>query len=162
MCTHHPIRGAHSRHSKECYIHLFVHSFRITQHLPRAFLPRAFPPSAYPGGNSHKITSLPVVQYNDGCTFSHVRLFATPWTVACQLLCPWDFPSKNTRVDCHFLLQRIFSTQGLNLGLLHVHSPYRVIWKVNTIPYWVNKLQKQTHRRSLGEEKAKSWQVTTS
>ena len=22
-----------------------------------------------------------------------------------RLLCPWDFPGKNTRVDCHFLLQ---------------------------------------------------------
>ena len=24
-----------------------------------------------------------------------------------RLLCPWDFPSKNTRAGCHFLLQRI-------------------------------------------------------
>ena len=31
---------------------------------------------------------------------------------------PWDFPGKNTGVDCHFLLQRIFWTQGLNLQLL--------------------------------------------
>ena len=36
-----------------------------------------------------------------------------------MLLCPWDFPGKNTRVDCHFLLQRIFLTQELNPGLLH-------------------------------------------
>ena len=35
------------------------------------------------------------------------------------LLRPWDFPSKRTRVDCHFLLQRIFSTQGSNPGLPH-------------------------------------------
>ena len=28
-------------------------------------------------------------------------------------------PGKNTGVGCHFLLQRIFPTQGLNLGLLH-------------------------------------------
>ena len=27
-----------------------------------------------------------------------------------RLLCPWDFPGKNTRVTCHFLLQGIFST----------------------------------------------------
>ena len=43
----------------------------------------------------------------------------TPWAVACQLLCPWDFPRKNTGVGCHFLLQGIFPTQGWNLGLLH-------------------------------------------
>ena len=35
-----------------------------------------------------------------------------------RLLCPWDFPGKNTRVGCHFLLQGIFPTQGLNLYLL--------------------------------------------
>jgi len=35
---------------------------------------------------------------------SHVRLFVTPWTVSHKLLCPWDFPGKNTGVDCHFLL----------------------------------------------------------
>ena len=28
-----------------------------------------------------------------------------------RLLCPWDSPGKNTEVDCHFLLQRIFPTQ---------------------------------------------------
>ena len=50
---------------------------------------------------------------------SHVRLFATPWTVAYRLLLPWDFPGKSTGVDCHFLLQGIFSTQGSNPGLLH-------------------------------------------
>ena len=35
-----------------------------------------------------------------------------------RLLCPWDFPGKRTGVGCHFLLQAIFLTQGLNLGLL--------------------------------------------
>ena len=30
-----------------------------------------------------------------------------------RLLCPWDFPGKNTAVGCHFLLQGIFHTQGL-------------------------------------------------
>ena len=35
------------------------------------------------------------------------------------LLCPWDFPGKNIEVGCHFLLQRIFLTQGLNSDLLH-------------------------------------------
>ena len=34
-----------------------------------------------------------------------------------RLLCPWHFPGKNTGVGCHFLLQRIFLTQGLNLCL---------------------------------------------
>ena len=36
-----------------------------------------------------------------------------------RLLHPWDFPGKSTGVGCHFLLQRIFLTQGTNLGLPH-------------------------------------------
>ena len=36
-----------------------------------------------------------------------------------ELLSPWDFPGKNTGVGCHFLLQGIFPTQGLNPGLPH-------------------------------------------
>ena len=36
-----------------------------------------------------------------------------------SLLCPWDFPGKNTGVDCHLLLQGIVLIQGLNLCLLH-------------------------------------------
>ena len=35
-----------------------------------------------------------------------------------RLHSPWDFPGKNTRMDCHFLLQGIFLTQGSNPGLL--------------------------------------------
>ena len=34
-------------------------------------------------------------------------------------LCPWASPGKNTGVGCRFLLQGIFLTQGLNLGLQH-------------------------------------------
>ena len=36
-----------------------------------------------------------------------------------RLLCPWDFPGKNTGVGCHFLLPGIFLTRGLNSGLPH-------------------------------------------
>ena len=34
-------------------------------------------------------------------------------------LCPWDFPGKCFGVGHHFLLQRIFPAQGLNLCLLN-------------------------------------------
>ena len=36
-----------------------------------------------------------------------------------RLLCPQDFPGKNTGLGCHFLLQGIFQTQGQNPGLPH-------------------------------------------
>ena len=52
--------------------------------------------------------------------FSHVQLFSTLWTVICQAPLSMGFsPSKNTGVGCHSLLQGIFLTQGLNLGLLN-------------------------------------------
>ena len=52
-------------------------------------------------------------------SLSPVWLFATPWTVATRLLCPWGSPGKNARVGCHALLQGMFPTQGLNPGLSH-------------------------------------------
>ena len=45
-------------------------------------------------------------------SLSHVRLFATLWTVAHQPPPSWDSPGKNTGVGCNFLLQGIFLTQG--------------------------------------------------
>ena len=35
-----------------------------------------------------------------------------------RVLCPRNFPGNNTRVECHFLLQGIFPTQGSNLHFL--------------------------------------------
>ena len=43
-----------------------------------------------------------------------------------MLLCLWNCPGKNTGVGCHFLLQGIFPTQGLNLCLLH--------WQADSLP----------------------------
>ena len=36
------------------------------------------------------------------------KLFATPWTVQpVRVLCPWDFPGKNTGVGCQLLVERM-------------------------------------------------------
>ena len=61
------------------------------------------------------------------CLLSHIQLFVTLWLT--RLLCPWNFPGKNTEVGCHFLLQGIFLTQGLNLCLLCL-----LHWLVNHTP----------------------------
>ena len=53
----------------------------------------------------------------------------TPWTVARQLLCPWNFPGKNTGVGCHFPLQGLFLSQGLSLCLLCLLN-----WQVDSLP----------------------------
>ena len=50
-------------------------------------------------------------------SLSHVRLFATPWTI--RFLRPWDFLGKNTGVGCRFLLQIIIwlSNKGIQFTL---------------------------------------------
>ena len=50
---------------------------------------------------------------------SYVRLFATLWTAACQAPLFVDFPSKNTGVGRHALLQGIIPTQVSNPVLPH-------------------------------------------
>ena len=50
---------------------------------------------------------------------SYIWLFVIPWTIAARLSYPRNSPGKNTGVGCHALLQGIFPTQGLNLGLPH-------------------------------------------
>ena len=57
---------------------------------------------------------------------SCVRLLQPQRLQPARLLCPWDFPGKNTQVSCHFLLQGIFPTQGSNPHLLH--------WQVDSLP----------------------------
>ena len=57
----------------------------------------------------------------------------TPWQPQglqpTRLLCPWDFPGRNTGVGCRFLLQGIFSTQRLTPGLLHL-----LHWQADSLP----------------------------
>ena len=49
-----------------------------------------------------------------------------------RLLCPWDFPGKDTGVGCHLLLQGIFPTQLSNQGLLHCRQIlYQLSYKGN-------------------------------
>ena len=50
----------------------------------------------------------------------------TRWTVACQAPLSMDFPGKDTRVGCHFLLQGIFLIQRLNPRLL--------CWQAGSLP----------------------------
>ena len=46
-----------------------------------------------------------------------------------RLLCPCDFPSKNTGVGCRVLLQGTFPTQESNMHLLcHLH------WRAGSLP----------------------------
>ena len=72
----------------------------------------------------------------------------TPWTVACKAPLSMGFSSKNTGVGCYFLLQEIFPTQGLKLGLLHCRqslyhlgyqgSPYSRIVVLKFFSHYLN------------------------
>ena len=58
--------------------------------------------------------------------FSHVLLFATLWTIACQGLLSMGFPSENPGVGCYFFIEGIFPTQRWNQRLLH--------WQAHSLP----------------------------
>ena len=46
-----------------------------------------------------------------------------------RLFYPWNFPGSNTGGSCHFLLQRIFLTQGMHRSLL-----YLLLWQADSLP----------------------------
>ena len=84
-------------------------------------------PSIYVFCNPGQVT-LPGSSSVCSCCFRQAKpclTVATTWTVARQLLCPWDFPGKNAGVGYHVLLQGIFPTQGSNSCLLH--------WQVDSL-----------------------------
>ena len=63
--------------------------------------------------------------------FIYVQLFATPWTVATRLLCPWDSPGEDTAVDCYFVLQGIFLSPALAGGFFTTNAT----WEALDFPY---------------------------
>ena len=65
-------------------------------------------------------------------------IFASLWPnelLPTSILLSWDSPGKNTEVGCHFLLQGIFLTQGLNPCHLHL-----LHWQVGSLPLAVASL----------------------
>ena len=74
---------------------------------------------------SNKYSGL--ISFRMDCSLRPHRLYPA------RLLCPWNCPGKNTGVDCHFLLQGIFLTQGSNLCLLHLLQ--RQVDSLSLVPY---------------------------
>ena len=77
-----------------------------------------------------------------------------------RLLCPWDSPSKNTGVGCHFLLQGIFLTQGSNLHLQHWHTDSLLLHHLGSpilysrfiLKYYIFPFKHWKHRRGFKRE----------
>ena len=65
--------------------------------------------------------------------FSCVWFFVTPRTVACRVICLWEFSGKNTGVGCHFLFQGICPTQGSNPYLLNCRQ-ILYLWATRKAP----------------------------
>ena len=62
---------------------------------------------------NRKLKRCPFHLRRSASVLSHVQLWPRELQLT-RLFCSWDSPGKNTGVGCHFLLQGIFLTQGLN------------------------------------------------
>ena len=64
----------------------------------------------------------------------HVQHFYSPMDYSIRLLCPQDSSGKNTGMGCHFLLHRIFLTEGSNPGNLRCLSGNEPTWQCRSDP----------------------------
>ena len=114
-----------------------------------------------PGSSVHGICQARVLEW--GATafstlllllscFSLVWLYATPETAAHQAPHPWDSPSKNTGVGCHFLLQcmKVKSESEVTQSCPTLRDPMDCSSPGSSIPYLTLKplLCKVFHRNS--------------
>ena len=116
----------HGQRSLSATVHRVTNSWRLLKWLSTAHQTRTAPFSLSFGGSEIQRFGISFLAFS---AFKHaysvtsvISDFMIWWTVAARLLCPWDFPGKNTGVGFHAFLQRIFLTQGLNpclLSLLH-------------------------------------------
>ena len=78
-------------------------------------------------------------------SLSRVRLFATPWTVAYHAPPPMGFSRQEYWLGCHFLLQKIILTQGLNPGFPHCRQMLYHLSHQGIIVVISNSLLKNVH-----------------
>ena len=62
-----------------------------------------------------------------------------------RLLCPWDFPGKNTGVGCYLLLQGIFLTQEWNLYISCIAGRFFTTEPSYAIFFFLRDLSLQLH-----------------
>ena len=86
----------------------------------------AFPGVGIPAAAAAKAAAK-AAQFGKSCCFvpQSCPALCRPTAAARQASLSWDFPT-NTGGGCHFLLQWIFSTQGLKSHLLH--------WQMDSLP----------------------------
>ena len=72
-------------------------------------------------------------------SLSHVRLFETPWTVACRTLLSVGFSKARILERLSFCSAGVFLTQGLNPCLLQVDSLPLSHLRIATLPIKIKK-----------------------
>ena len=82
-------------------------------------------------------------------------VFNSLWSQGLQptrLLCPWNSPSKNTGVDSHSLLQRIFLIQASNLSLPYY---WQILYHLSHqgSPFPLKQEEGQTHQERMQNPK---------
>ena len=96
--------------------------------IPNSFLSAVpyIPTYALLGCNKYSLSFKHMLKYYSKLAIMHVKKQKRCWLPSlilvfenCRpqtttILCPWDFPGKNTRVGSHSFLQRIFLTHGSN------------------------------------------------
>ena len=86
------------------------------------------------------------------CLLSH-SVMSDPWRPyelqPTRVLCPWDFPGKNTGLGSYSILQGIFLSQGSNLCLLHYRQFFFCLNHLSQqgSPYCPSKMKKLSHPR---------------
>ena len=91
----------------QCLFLKLIHSFFLSKNKQRTWLSQSWSLEIKISSKGAPPTTLEGV-----CVFSCSVVSDSLW------LCPWDSPGK-TGMGCHALLQRIFSIQGSDSGLLH-------------------------------------------
>ena len=97
--------------------------------VPLECLPLAsFPPQSL--HVSPHLWSQPIAALRPSCPISQSYLtLVTPWTITCLAPLSMGFSRQEYWSGCHFLLQRIFLTQGSNSHLLHL-----LHWQADSLP----------------------------
>ena len=82
------------------------------------------------------------------CIYVCLAMFDSLWSHELEptmLLCPWDFPGKNTGVGCHPLLQGIFPTQESNPSLLCLLHCRQILYHWATVDAHICLLFKKSY-----------------
>ena len=90
-----------------------------------------------------------------------IQLFATAWTVTCQVPLSRGFTRQEYWVGCHFLLQGIFPTQGSNSCLRHCRQILYLLSHQETAYLILRSIWKKNNKDYCCKRKKKFWRSSS-